>query len=56
MYSNASVAVGSASTSTALASTGTSVVWAGLAGFALVAVGLAVTRILPKFRKKSENE
>lgn len=54
MYSNASVAVGSASAGTALAATGTNVVWAGLAGFALVAVGLAVTRILPKRRKSDD--
>lgn len=55
MYNNASVAVGSASAGTALAATGTNVIWAGLASFALVATGMAVSRILPKRNKKDED-
>ena len=51
MYDNAGPAIGAATGGGALASTGMGIVWIALAAFAVLAVGLAVTRIAPKFRK-----
>lgn len=51
MYDNGGPAVGAATSGGALAMTGMSIVWVVLAAFAVLAVGMAVARIAPKFRK-----
>lgn len=49
MYNNPSgPAAGAAGSGAALAATGASFMWFALAGFALLAVGMALYRIVPK--------
>ncbi|MGY0490774.1 hypothetical protein [Streptomyces sp. WG-D5] len=48
MYNNGTPAVSGAATGGFLASTGASVLWIVLASFAVIAVGAAILRIIPK--------
>jgi hypothetical protein len=48
MYDKAIIGAGGAATSGALALTGASVVWTVLAAFAMLAVGTALLRIVPR--------
>lgn len=50
-YTGGGIVAGGMATGGSLAMTGASVVWAVLAGFAFVAVGAAVMRIVPKRRR-----
>lgn len=52
MYQNAGVAGTSMATGGMLAITGANTVWVVLSGFAMVALGAAILRIIPKSNKK----
>ncbi len=48
MYNNGTPAIGGAATGGVLASTGASVLWIVLASFAVIAVGAAILRVIPR--------
>ena len=50
-YTGGGIVAGGMATGGGLAVTGAGTVWVILAGFAFIAVGAAMMRILPKFRR-----
>ena len=51
MYNNGTIGVGGFVTGATLAATGLSILWAVLATFAVIAVGAAIVRIVPRKEK-----
>ncbi len=50
-YTGGGIVAGGMATGGGLAVTGASTIWVILAGFAFIAVGAALMRILPKYRR-----